>query len=230
VTSGWKRILIKHNCKLAGAVAALFIPILPAYAADCSQYVMEPEVKFEFFRPQPVYKSVPRSHIMELARSKGYDYSNATGLTNAEFFINYDFKLAGDSLVGGYCVTISEITFKMGYSNKDVLIDDRYKEGTCEYYVLRSHEAQHVKIHNDVLERYIPLIRDEILIASMNIKPMFVKSIDGTDMDRALEHVITESKNISLLVRKMRQELVWLNSEIDTQEEYARINDLCENW
>jgi hypothetical protein len=192
--------------------------------------VREPEVKFGFSRPAPVYKSVPRAQITELLNANGREHINASGLTNAEFFINYGFKLAGDPTVGGYCVTISEITFKMGYLNKDVLIDERYKEGSCEYYVLRSHEAQHVKIHNDVLERYIPLIRDEILIASMNIEPVFVRSIGSADMNRALRRAITENENIALLVRRMEEELAYLNSEIDTPEEYGRIGSLCENW
>jgi hypothetical protein len=211
-----------------GAVAALLLFPYTLYAADCTPFAKEPEVRFEFSRPSPVYKSVPALHIMEI---EGVQNPMLTrGLTKANFFISYDFKLAGHSVQGGYCAAINEIVFRMGYSNMDVFIDERYREGTCEYYILRSHEAQHVKIHNDVLERYIPIIRDEIIIASMNIEPVFVKSMGGVDMNRILRRAVTENERIALLVQRMEDELLYLNLELDSPEEYERISSLCDNW
>jgi len=213
---------------MAVASGALLLLALPAYAADCAKYAMEPEVRFEFSRPPPVYKSVPSARIAEIEGLSNPALSR--GVTKADFFISYDFKLMGHQVDGGHCVAISEITFRMGYSGMDVMIDDRYKDGSCQYYVIRSHEAQHVKIHNDALERYIPLIRDEIRIASMNLAPAFVKSMRGADMDRTLRRSVMESEKITLLVRKMEEELNALNNELDTPEEYMRISGLCEDW
>jgi|GEM_PF-3813382 len=214
--------------KLAGVVAALLSLSFPVYAADCAKYAMEPEVRFEFSRPPPSYKSVPSVRIAEIEGLSNPALSR--GVTKADFFISYDFKLAGHQVDGGHCVAISEITFRMGYSSMDVMIDDRYKDGSCQYYVIRSHEAQHVKIHNDALERYIPLIRDEIRIASMNLAPAFVKSMRGADMDKILRRSVMESENIALLVRKMEEELSILNNELDAPEEYMRISSLCSDW
>ena len=199
-------------------------------SVDCSRFVGQPEVRFEVARPDTVYRSVPRSYIMNLMRERASEDANIGGLTHAEFFLNYSFNLTGVPTVGGYCVSVAEIVVRMGYASMEVLIDERYRPGSCEYYVLRSHEAKHVNINNYVLDRYAPLIREEIMIASMGIEPVFVRSIGGAGMDRALRRAITENERVVLLVERLKERQAYLDSLIDTPEEYARMWAMCSNW
>ena len=203
---------------------------LPAAADDllCEFMAGEPGMTFEFLNPRAEFKQAPRSAIGGTAGVK--NPLGTRGITKANFGINYAFDIKSASIGQGYCIAISSIDFQMGYRTLEVLIDEKYKPGSCEYNAVRKHEDEHVIIYQDTLATYIPLIRDEVRIAGMNLRPMWVKNVDKASIDGAINLAVWGNEKISKLVEKMQAEWEEKNALHDSEEEYLAVSAKCKGW
>jgi hypothetical protein len=218
-------------CRIAALAASLSHgseAVAAPVATDCSQFVSEPELTFRFSKPDPMYISVPSDLIRGQDGVK--NPLKTMGLTKAEFFISYDFKIRDNAVADGHCLNITKLHFSMGYKSLDVLIDNKYRQGSCEYSAIRDHESVHVKIHMDKLNEYIPKIRDEIRIIGMNLPPLHVPSVSRREVDRAVREAIMGNERIDTIVQKLKSDLDLFNGVIDTPEEYKHVSGMCRNW
>jgi hypothetical protein len=212
----------------AGGFAVLFHAGAAAAATDCSQFAVEPEITFNYSKPDPLYLSVPSNLIRKQDGIK--NPLKTMGLTMAEFFISYDFKIRDYAVPDGHCLSITKLNFSMGYKSLDVLIDNKYRQGSCEYSAIREHESVHVRIHMDKLNEYIPKIRDEIRIVSMNLPPLHVLKVSRREVDSAVRDAIMGNERIDTIVQKFKGDLDLFNGVLDTPEEYKHVSGLCRNW
>lgn len=166
------------------------------------------------------YKSVSKAEILKIAPNH-----RVLGLTAANFRIKYDAEFEG--LVEAK-VNLKKFSLFIGYENLDVLIDDKYKKTSCEYKAIKEHEKGHVKIYQEELKYYGNMLITEIKNKIFdNIELLQNKSKTEIEMNL---NAIFNSQSVLVLKDKLQQVLIAKNQEYDSQEEYIRVNKLCNNW
>ena len=166
------------------------------------------------------YKSVSKVEILKIAPNH-----RVLGLTAANFRIKYDAEFEG--LVETK-VNLKKFSLFIGYENLDVLIDDKYKNNSCEYKAIKEHEKGHVKIYQEELKYYGNMLITEIKNKIFdNIELLQNKSKIEIEMNL---NAIFNSQSVLVLKDKLQQVLIAKNQEYDSQEEYVRVNKLCSNW
>lgn len=200
------------------------------YANDiCERFYKEPKITTDIKYGDVEYKSVSR---FEISKFKNLKNPNATlGLTYADFSIGYDFGFEKYKIDDGVCAILSSINFSIGYKNLDVLIDDKYQEGTCEYNAIKEHEQGHIKIYRQELKYYGNLILDELKRIAGDVGPIFFNGpVSGKKIGNKIQKMVFESDNIKLLKLKLEDALMDKNQSYDNKEEYARVKGICKGW
>lgn len=168
----------------------------------------------------PIYKSVSKKDILKIAPNH-----RILGLTFVNFRMKYDAEFEP---VDEQNVSLKKVSLLLGYKNLDVLIDSKYKKNSCEYKAIKEHEKGHVKIYQSELKYYGNMILtaiknkifDNVELLQNKKKVEIEKVLDG----------IFNSPEVLVLKDKLQQVLVLKNQEYDSQEEYLRVNKLCDNW
>ena len=202
----------------------------PVYASNvCDDFYKEPVVKTKVNYGNVTFKSVPKSEILNYEKLK--NPMATLGFTLANFSIEYDFDLEKYQVDGGVCLVLSKLNFVIGYKNIDVLIDDKYKQNSCEYNAVKEHEQGHINIYKNELKYYGKLITNELKDIAFYIKPMFFQtSVSGKKMENEIQNAVFENQNIKLLKNKLKQTLIAENQNYDSSEEYKRVKNLCDGW
>ncbi len=203
---------------------------LPVYANElCETFYKEPNVTTQIKYGNVVVKSVPREEISDLKNLKN---PKATlGLTKSNFGIKYDFGFGRYKINDGICAILSNINFTIGYKNIDVLIDDKYEEGSCEYNAIKEHELGHVAIYRKELKYYGSLILKELRRIASDVGPMFFdEKISEKKLGNEIQKMVFENRNIKILRSKLEKALIENNNTYDSKEEYQRVKNLCKAW
>ncbi len=216
----------KESLKITGFLCFSF----PVYANElCERFYKEPIVSTRIDYGKVNFESIPKSKILSFEKLKNPDAT--LGLTSADFSIKYDFGFEKYKIDEGICTIISSINFTIGYKNIDVLIEDKYEQGSCEYNAIKEHELGHVDIYKNELKYYGNLVLDELKRISADVGPIFFKkNVSGKKIGRKIQKIVFENNNINLLKSKLENALVDKNSFYDSKEEYNRVRNLCQGW
>ena len=166
------------------------------------------------------YKSISKAEILKIAPNH-----RVLGLTVANFRMKYDAEFEGFVETK---VSLKKVSLVIGYENLDVLIDNKYKKNSCEYKAIKEHEKGHVKIYQEELKYYGNMLLTEIknkIFDNMELLQNKSKMEIETNLNS-----IFNSQSVLVLKDKLQQVLVSKNQEYDSQEEYIRVNKLCNNW
>lgn len=166
------------------------------------------------------YKSISKAEILKIAPNH-----RVLGLTVANFRMKYDAEFEG---LNDKNVSLKKISLVIGYKNLDVLIDNKYKKNSCEYKAIKEHEKGHVKIYQEELKHYGNMLLTEIKNKIFdNSDLLYNKSKMQIEMNL---NAIFNNQSVLVLKDKLQQVLISKNQAYDSQEEYIRVNKLCNNW
>lgn len=194
-------------------------------ANDCSYKVSEKPVKiiFKTNYGKPKYNQVDQDFLIQKAGS-----SHARGLTESHFQMSYELRVRGEK----GCLFLDALTVHYGYPNLDVFISNKYKEDSCEYKQILSHENNHVFIHQDTLRKYARQFGDAIKNIAQNIPAESFK-VGVKNADKQINRMILRIKNhkqLSALEKSFENERKNSNQELDASENYQKITNKCKNW
>lgn len=201
--------------------SVLFFPAAIALAqnpAPRTEVVLEPgEIS---------YKSVPED---ELGGAVFSNMGPVMGLTSAKFKVEYGAQLGRETDSEG-CLPVESLKITAGYSGFDILIDERYQPGSCEYEAIALHEREHVAIYRSELEYYGKLIEDELLISSLNMGEVCVEDGSRGAFREKAKSLLRDDERISLLFARLDESVKEKNEAFDTEEEYLQVKSKCSAW
>ena len=219
------RFFVK-SLKIAGFLCFSF----PVYANEiCDSFYKTPKVSVKIDYGNVAEKSVPRTEILKFKDLKNPDAT--LGITRADFSIKYDFGFERYKINDGVCAVLSSINFTIGYKNIEVLIDDKYKEDSCEYNAISEHEQGHVGIYKRELKFYGNLILKELKRIAGDVGPMyFSEAVSEKKLGNKIQKMVFGNKNIGILKSKLSKALMDKNKAYDSSDEYTRVKGLCRSW
>ena len=218
---------------IGSAVAFLSISsISSADARTCRVPDVTPEVTFDITPYKVAFKKgasrgdpqrITRRHSITRRGGKWFPL----GVTLTTFSYEVSPKVMAYPMKGGrYCAVPTEIRIKMGYPKFEILIDRRYRRGTCQFNAIRDHENEHVDLYLDTLDRMTPWLESRILGEVNRIKP-----ITETSPDRAAKYFTRILMNtIGAAAKKLSTKAARANARIDTAQSYKLIQSQCARW
>jgi hypothetical protein len=183
------------------------------------------EVALEF--GEVAYRSVPAEM---LGSDEFSGHGPVMGLTSAKFRAEYGVELGTGADTDG-CVPVAAVKITAGYSSFEILVDERYSPGGCEYEAIVEHELKHVRIYRDELAYYGKLIEDELLISSLNMGEVCAgPGAERRAFKEKAKSLLRDDERIGLLFSRFDESVRQKNSELDSEEEYLRVKSLCSDW
>lgn len=213
-------------CKITGFLCFS----TPVFASNvCDKFYRKVDVSSVINYGNVIYKSVPKSEIVSFQKLNNPE--KTLGVTVANIQIKYDFDFDRYKVRDGVCVNLSKMNFFVGYPVLNVLIDEKYEKGSCEYNAIKQHEKEHIAIYQRELKYYGNLLIEELRNAVSDISPMFfLKNISQAKVRAKIDDIITKNPNILLIKQKLEKSVVDGNMAFDSEEEYLRVNSQCKNW
>ena len=232
-------MIIIHEMKMfLGITIGLAITFLCVSSASsvaartCRVPNVTPTVTFDILPYKVSFKrNATRGDLQRMTRRHSVSSRQGNwyplGLTLTTFSYEVSPKVIAYPMKGGrYCAIPTEIRIKMGYPKFEILIDRRYRRGTCQFNAIRDHENEHVDLYLDTLDRMTPWLESRILGQVQRIKP-----ITETSPDRAAEYFTRIlMKTIGAAAKKLSTKAARANARIDTVQSYQLIQSQCARW
>ncbi|MDR2099095.1 MAG: hypothetical protein LBO78_03685 [Rickettsiales bacterium] len=215
--------------KTAGFFLAFAWALSAARAAQMSPGRQPVLVSIEY--GEPAYKSVSQLEIQSIAGLK--NPLRTMGVTVAKLKTTLSPTFAPKPLAGfphEDCYVLSTVDFGIGYESMEVLVDEKYKPGTCEYEAITKHERVHIGIYFDELEYYGRLLDEELKIVKENQAPVCVPKGNKHKAERKLHNTLKNNERLALLMSRLANSLYEKNQDFDTEEEYLRVRSECSSW
>ena len=106
-------------------------------SSECNQFKITPKITTTINYGTPTYTLIPKEAITSVSGLK--NPLRTMGLTIADFQIQFSLNINKHPTPNGICVNIDTINFDIGYKSLDVLIDEKYKENSCQYNEIKKH-------------------------------------------------------------------------------------------
>lgn len=148
------------------------------------------------------------------------------GLTGRDLTTGFNVQVRGQPLQRGYCVSLASAEMTVGFERIEVLIDRRYRPGSCAYSVILEHEQQHVRNFRSTLAAYLPSLRRALEEAAANARPETASTLNG-GAKRFIRYL--ESR-VNPVLREMKQEMARLDAAMDTPAAYLATQARCDDW
>ncbi|MGN0929127.1 MAG: hypothetical protein ACI4N3_00615 [Alphaproteobacteria bacterium] len=211
-------------------IALFLLTSTPTFAySECDQFKTTPKITTTINYGTPSYTLVPKEAIIAVSGLK--NPLRTMGLTIADFQIQYSITIDKNPTPNGICVNINTIDFNIGYNSLDVIIDEKYKENTCQYNEIKKHEQGHINIYQEELKYYGKLITDEMKILIENLKPFLTSSdTTKTKINKKIDILLKNDEKLNILKNRLEQAIIDKNLAHDSDEEYIRIKNSCSSW
>lgn len=126
----------------------------------------------------------------------------------------------GSRAKGRYCMR-PQVTVEVTFNPAKVFMGADEPEGTCRYRLTWDHELRHIAVYQEFLGAFAARIR-EALASQIGTQIYYFKS-----PEEAQEHVDRMVTDVlSPLVQAGMEEVRALQRQVDSPEEYARLDDL----
>ncbi len=205
----------------------------PAAAASRAAPVCPPRtvpvtVDLEFQEAVPVYDN--RKNLDWIAREARTNRrtGNPVGLTTTRLYHRLDahFQTENDLSGRSHCTTLVKVRLLMGYTETVVHIASKYAPGSCQYWTIHHHEADHVRILNLIRQRFLPRIQRTMAVFANRI-PIHHGDRPKRDQRRILKRL---DRSARIIEKTMARALNRAHAAIDTPQNYARIRAQCPKW
>ena len=211
-------------------IALFLLTSTPTLASsECNQFKITPKITTTINYGTPTYTLIPKEAITSVSGLK--NPLRTMGLTIADFQIQFSLNINKHPTPNGICVNIDTINFDIGYKSLDVLIDEKYKENSCQYNEIKNHEDGHIKIYQEELKYYGKLITDEMKILVENIEPFLLPSNSKDNkINKKIDSMLKNDEKLNILKSRLQQAITDKNIAHDSDEEYIRIKNSCPSW
>lgn len=215
---------------LLAALLTLTTLATPARGAStsCPERTSPVTVTVRFEQATPVYNNrQSRQWIAKMthASQKG---SRPVGLTTTriQHRIHATFEVRSDPDRRHHCTTLTDVEMRMGFADTTVYIAREYQPGSCPYQAIYRHEAEHVRIHNTIRQRYLPRIEKTMQIAANRIAPRRSRR-SKQDQRRILAEL---KRSAGIVEQTLTLALTRAQAAIDTPQSYASVQAQCKKW
>jgi len=235
--SDFERTVMCFFCRRVAAVfvAALSsvapVPVNAQEGGFCAPYPLININVYPVFDQPVVDDSLPLAAIQEMAQSSRdiiprYD-TVTLGITHYEPVIEFKAPMIARSLPDGtFCSRVEQVDVVVGYRNVRIFIARELTPDPCSANHVYEHEQKHIAVNRALLQEFVPLIRDK-LTAYFRLYGQFIApnpEYASSLLREKANSILTDVSNSMLEENRRRQRMV------DTPEEYARNNVVCNGW
>jgi hypothetical protein len=207
-----------------------------AMALDCGQKTTptkitiqtnESPVRYDFSQNRAQLNSMGQEVLA--ASIGGAVASHVGGLTNGTITSNMATQIQTLTAPDGQaCVWVSEIQVSLKYTPV-VYVSREFPQGSCFHTAVLEHEQKHVAVDRFLLQQFRPDVErwlGELAQESGRRGPVPAGMVQATgrEMQQILEQRMNQLMDNLTTVREGRQ------AQIDTAQEYLRVQNLCVNW
>ncbi len=201
--------------------------------AQCHGYTNKP-IKIEVIKDYGdvvLNDTLSREDFDKYAGRAYHHHKDTTGLTVATF--NMSVEATGTQVTASEseysCVYLDLIRLYLAYEDIHVLIDNKYKKGSCQYSVILEHEKKHVAVHKKSLDYYAPYISGAMEKAAREIGPRIMKNSENVEdvLAGLSEDLMYEVSDMLDFFERERDKA---NARLDTNESYEKERSLCDSW
>jgi hypothetical protein len=158
------------------------------------------------------------------AMASDYKYAEMTGLTDAAISVDSEIRTTASGPANGpACIWPSMISVKLSTA-PTIYIDASH--GNCRKNVALDHEMGHVASDRQVIERYIPIVRNHVTILAEAIGSVPAPSYEGlaTARERIEDKV---NALLSVIDDSLIADRAAAARAHDSPEEYRRVSMAC---
>lgn len=199
----------------------------PVWALGCPSSI-KTSISIHFTKAYPVINNQATQRRMVKSGKRKEHYSQTIGLTKSGlYFKAYStFSIKSSNLSKQVCVALRDVKVEYGFGNTPVLIDRRYRPGSCEYAVIANHEGEHIAIMNSKGEGYKRWLTQKLNRQLRTITPVLT-----TRSRRTQRWMSAQVKKIAAsLIKQMNESLAAAHGKIDTDENYRLSQARCSGW
>ncbi|MBR1914893.1 MAG: hypothetical protein IJ830_00430 [Alphaproteobacteria bacterium] len=204
------------------------------YKARCKPFVEAPNVEviaaYETLKydRSKVSATLARLHQKEYGGYVDEGY-RVNGLSTYDLSTQLDFRVAKTSFRDGVtCFYPTDIILTLKMKNPTIYIARGIKPGTCEYEVALRHEQTHQQINIEVLEHYMPKIKD-VFIKTVKKYAVAGRQKDDISLDAAQQSLQKKYIDaINPVLDEIKSEIKQEQAKLDNLENYAYEQSLCQ--
>ena len=183
-------------------------------------------VKIVEYDPKVVYRRISRPQLIRKSGDK-----DTLGLTVAPLISSMDIQTVIIDRGSSLCVFIEDVTYRIGYKQQIVYIDQKYAPSTCPYNVILEHENLHVQYNNESLRRYKRQFGRAVKMHFRGVDTLEVpKNRSARGM---IQRWINKQKRIPAL-EQIQKDLSELQDQkhgrIDSEHSYKMTQRKCDRW
>ena len=214
---------------VAVGTALLVLPMTqPARAACSGLETLHPEVDVEVAVPRepsivPASDSVIRSRAAATG-NKLPEGAATRGLTVDRIEARVGVTLSKMSRGDEQCVALSAVHAEVASREVTVLIDHKYRPGTCQYDAILAHEREHVRINADALRDTGRLLEQRLNAVADRWSGRWLQA-DRQDEIQAEIDGATQTAT-----REARAKAEERSGRIDTPQSYSQVQARCDSW
>lgn len=204
--------------------------------ARCKPFIEKPKVTVKVVFEQLKYdnskvsRTLARMH-KEMFQGELIEGYRVNGLTPyqlaTELFFTVGKKTFNDGVT---CFFPVEVNLLLTLKDPTIYIERNLEPGTCAYNVTLRHEQTHEQINVEILEHYLPIIKDRFLAA---VKKYSLASRPADDVPLQTVQNSLEKKYLNAInpiLDEMNNEINKEQSKLDTKEQYDYEQSLCPRW
>lgn len=124
------------------------------------------------------------------------------------------------------CIRLDQVEVTIEIDTRMIFLAKELSPGSCRHAAVLEHERKHQAVDDDVLRRRTPWLRE---LLARELAGLFTsKPIRARDLHASQTRFVAESDRvINSAWKSINDERERLQREIDTPEEYARVNTAC---
>ncbi len=167
--------------------------------------------------------------IAQLGRISGLGHNvRALGLMKPDLVIETRPKAQGLPMGDRFCFWITGFDVNLRYRRVDVFVAREYPPGSCQYKAILEHEEEHVRVSRQNLEEFAPRIRRALTSLLIPTGQQPAKVVSAAAARHNVKSISDEL--LQPVYKEMMASLVQAQKEVDSPEEYARVQRRCADW
>jgi len=124
------------------------------------------------------------------------------------------------------CIRLDQVEVTIEIDTRMIFLAKELNPGSCRHAAVLEHERKHQAVDDDVLRRHTPWLRE---LLARELAGLFTpKPIRARDLNASQTRFVAESDRvINSAWKSINDERERLQREVDTPDEYARVNTAC---
>ncbi len=202
-----------------------FLLAIPAWANGCGDhnprtYLYNTIDQTEYVRTQSA------DNLTDL---HGASQRQVLGLAGGEVGTRFEALFEAQHYDGDlYCLKVKRVE-AVFFARPKIYIANNFGRGSCEYNAVMRHEEKHVNTLKITHNEYTALYREHLRGVSEDVpvlQPVEISQIDN-QKTQIVEYLSAE---LNAYMQGIMDELSSRQQEIDSEEEYRRVMNVCHRW